>query len=362
MKTDYTCVIAASYEAKEFGIKTGTAVWQAKKLCQSLRLVEARPELYVKLHHRILAAIDTCIPIKAVHSIDECACELLGDERQPDGARRTALAVKTAIHDRIGPAMRCSIDLAKVAADMHKPDGLTVIEQHEIPQRLYDLKLDDLSGIGGQMLRRLVQAGIRTVEDLYGQTEQQLKGIWNSVLGQRMYGLIRGENLPLPLIVRRSVGHSYVLPPDLRTVDGVHGVLMRLIHKAAARMRYLRLWTRRLDVQIEIMRGQAWSAHINMEPCQDTLTILEAFAKIWRPPQVEPIRAGIVLGKCIHDAFVAAPLFACERRRIEISRVLDRINNRYGKNAIYFGGMHAARDSAPMRISFTTIPELDRPW
>jgi len=151
---------------------------------------------------------------------------------------------------------------------------------------------------------------------------------------QRMYRLIRGEDLPAPLIVRRSVGHSYVLPPDMRTVNGVRGVLMRLIHKAAARMRHLRLWATRLDVQIEIMRGNSWTAHVNLQPCQDTLTILEAFAGLWNPPSGTPIRAGIVLGKCIHDAFVAAPLFACERRRIEISRVMDRINTKHGLNAV----------------------------
>src|SRR4051812_34411532 len=71
--SDHTSCIAASYEAKAFGVKTGTPVHEAKRMCPGIRIVQARPELYVRLHHAIIAAIDTCIPVRAVHSIDECA-------------------------------------------------------------------------------------------------------------------------------------------------------------------------------------------------------------------------------------------------------------------------------------------------
>lgn len=366
--TDYTCCIAASYEAKAFGVKTGTAVWEAKKLCPQIRMVVARPELYIRLHHEFLAAIDTCIPVKAVHSIDECACELLGNERKPDVATRIAMTVKAAIRQRIGPALRCSIGiapnsyLAKVAADMQKPDGLTIVQQHELPDRMYPLALEDFSGIGPSMLRRLRTAGITTVEQLYGLSESQMRSHWNGVVGARLHRLLRGEDVPGPIIKRRSVGHSYVLPPDLRTIDGVRGVLMRLVHKAAARMRHLRLWARRLEVQVELMRAPAWFARTDVIPCQDTQSILEAFAAIWQPPKGTPIRAGIVLSRCIHDANMPAPLFECEQKRIALSRTMDRINMRFGTNTVYYGGIHGLKAVAPLRISFTNIPDPSMPW
>src|SRR5260221_2427984 len=70
---DSTCCIAASYEAKQLGIRTGTPVWQARKH-KSLRVVEARPDVYVHIHHQIIEAVQFCLPVQAVHSIDELSC------------------------------------------------------------------------------------------------------------------------------------------------------------------------------------------------------------------------------------------------------------------------------------------------
>src|ERR1017187_6716493 len=81
MMADSTCCIAASYEAKACGVKTGTIVAEAKRLCPGLVLVEARHELYVAYHHRIVEAVESCLPVTAVLSIDEMACRLRGRER-----------------------------------------------------------------------------------------------------------------------------------------------------------------------------------------------------------------------------------------------------------------------------------------
>src|SRR5271168_1308237 len=76
--TDSTCCIAASYEAKRFGIKTGTNVGEARKRCPGLVVVEARPSLYVEYHHRLIAVVDACVPVTQVRSIDEMSCTLRG--------------------------------------------------------------------------------------------------------------------------------------------------------------------------------------------------------------------------------------------------------------------------------------------
>jgi len=82
MLTDSTCCIAASYEAKAHGVKTGTMVPEARRLCPGMLFVVARHELYVEYHHKIVAAVDTCIPIEQVHSVDEMSCRLIGRERE----------------------------------------------------------------------------------------------------------------------------------------------------------------------------------------------------------------------------------------------------------------------------------------
>src|SRR5580698_2495270 len=81
MMADTTVCIAASYEAKAFGVKTGTMVGDAKRICAEIVVVEARHELYVDYHHRVVEAVESCLPVTAVLSIDEMACRLLGREQ-----------------------------------------------------------------------------------------------------------------------------------------------------------------------------------------------------------------------------------------------------------------------------------------
>ena len=106
MMADTTCCIAASYEAKAFGVKTGTIVSDAKQLCPGLVLVEARHELYVQYHHRIVEAVESCVPVTAVLSVDEMACRLMGRERPLLAAMELGRQVKRRILERVGPMMR----------------------------------------------------------------------------------------------------------------------------------------------------------------------------------------------------------------------------------------------------------------
>src|SRR5258708_4526614 len=97
MKTDNTCCIAASYEAKAYGIKTGTRVGDAKKLCPTLTLVEAVPQLYVRYHHMIVETVGSLIPIESVLSIDEMICKLTGSQKEVPNAVILAQAIKRAL-------------------------------------------------------------------------------------------------------------------------------------------------------------------------------------------------------------------------------------------------------------------------
>ena len=140
---DTTCCIAASYEAKKFGIKTGTLVREAKTLCRDLLVVEARPPLYVEYHHKVLSVVESCIPVHKVLSVDEMACELTGSQRERHHALALAGKIKETIGRNIGTELRSSIGigpnlfLAKTASDMQKPDGLVVIQPDDLPQCLF---------------------------------------------------------------------------------------------------------------------------------------------------------------------------------------------------------------------------------
>src|SRR5215472_7587872 len=112
MLADTTCCIAASYEAKAFGVRTGTIVADARRMCPDIVLVEGRHELYVEYHHRVVEAVESCLPVTTVCSIDEMACRLMGRERPLLAAMDLARKVKARIRDRVGDCLRSSVGLA----------------------------------------------------------------------------------------------------------------------------------------------------------------------------------------------------------------------------------------------------------
>jgi nucleotidyltransferase/DNA polymerase involved in DNA repair len=157
--TDSAVAIAASYAAKAFGIKTGTIVNEARRLCPDVMPVQANHRLYTEYHERILAAVDTCLPVEKVMPIDEMACRLMGTERQVDVACTLALRVKRALREQVGECLTCSIGIApnvflgKVGSDLQKPDGLVVITHEDLPGILLGLDLQDIYGIGDDLAR-----------------------------------------------------------------------------------------------------------------------------------------------------------------------------------------------------------------
>ncbi|HTH68722.1 MAG TPA: hypothetical protein VL545_10725, partial [Rhodanobacter sp.] len=255
-----TSLIAASYEAKAFGVGTGTMVREARRLCPGIQIRVARPERYVAWHHRLMEAIDHAIPVGRVGSIDEVACELVGRQRRREVAEQIAQQVKDEIALAApGGAIRCSIGiapndfLAKTASDMKKPDGLTVIELADLPHALHGLALRDLCGIGSSMEARLHEAGITTVAQLTAASKLVLRHAWGGIEGERMWGLLRGAWLPTAPTERGSIGHSHVLGPELRTPAGARAVLKKLLVKAAMRMRREEMLSGAMAVRIRFI-------------------------------------------------------------------------------------------------------------
>src|SRR5277367_6230213 len=98
---DTTCCIAASYEAKAFGIKTGTQVGEAKKKCPEIVLIEGSHTEYAKYSHAITEAVDLACPVSHNPSIDEMVCQLIGREQEPPRARKIALEIKQSIYKNV---------------------------------------------------------------------------------------------------------------------------------------------------------------------------------------------------------------------------------------------------------------------
>ena len=367
VKAETTCAIAASPEAKAFGVKTGTMIAEARRMCPGLVVVAARPELYVRMHEDLKEAIDECMHIESVGSIDEMECDLTGVWRQREKAIELALKIKRTIAERVGEWMRCSIGiapnqlLAKLASDLQKPDGLVVIEEHELPQRLHGLKLQEISGISNAMEARLRSHGIATVEQMCAASKEEMLTAWESVTGEWMWRALRGENVRWLHGENRTIGHSHVLAPKQRNDTDARAVLHRLLQKAAMRLRKIQYFSNSLGLSIKYLNGRRWREALSFQETQDTLDFTHVLNQLWeqRPKQGgPPLLVGVTLHGLLPEQSVTPSLFADEKRK-KLNALVDTLNAGLGRNTVYFGGAHDALDSAPMRIAFTRIPNLE---
>lgn len=361
-----SCCIAVSYEARPSGVKTGVVVREAQRRCPGICLVHARPAQYVRLHHRILAAAQTVLPVDKVYSIDEFACRLLGVERDPARAAALGVAIKDALRQHLGDALTCSIGiasnrlLAKVAADRRKPDGLNVIEPSMAPECFFDMPLDDWPGINRGMTARFGRAGVTTTEQMYALTETEMSRVFGSVDGRRWWMLIRGVDIADKKTQRRTLGHEHVLAPDKRSRESARRVLVRLLTKVAQRLRREGLRAGEMACSAKLLPEGRWVRRSLLPPTSSTRVFLATLDRQWRSaPDATFLLVAVTLRRITPAAFAPGPLFEGERADERLDRAVDAINSRFGYAAI----RPASADiiSAPMRISFSTVPDLDIP-
>jgi DNA polymerase-4 len=369
MLADTTCLIAASYEAKKFGVKTLTNVAEAKAKIPDIALVVARHELYIDMHHRAVKAIDEIAPVRRVLSIDEMVCDLPAGYKTVPRAKLLAADIKAHLAASIGECMKVSIGIApnlflsKLASDMQKPDGLVVLEEHDVPEKILHLDLRALNGVGKNMEVRLHKHGVRTMADLYAQTPEQLHTIWGGVGGDRFYRKLRGEEVVEPHNDMGSISHSHVLPPALRDRDSAFAVLNRLTQKAAMRLRKACHTTAHVAVKVKHLNAPSWECDTQVQATQDTRELLHALEQMWaRYPlrrKAVPLQVYVVFGGLVPDSAQNFALFGEDPTKKRLNDAIDQLNTRFGKRAAYFGGAHRALDHGRLAIAFNHIPDVE---
>jgi DNA polymerase-4 len=370
VQSEESCVIAASADAKRMGVKVGTRVREARRLCPEIVLVKARPALYVTLHQAIGRSIDRCAPIHKVYSIDEWAIRLVDSAQEPDHALELARRIKREILRDFSPWLMCSIGiaqtrlLAKIASDMRKPDGLTTLHTSELPARLEDHELDDLPGIAQGLLSRLHAAGIRTVRQLWDLSPQQSRKVWGSVQGEYWWHGFHGHDMPEPPTRRRSINRANMLPPEHRDDAGAHAILVRLLCNGAQQLRHEGYVAHSLHIHVRTYNRREWQSQTALEGTQDTLTIVRLFESMWstrpwasRESEWRPFaKVAITLSGLTALENVTPLLFQETKPLTPLSRTMDRINSRWGRNTVYLGSIHNCRHEMEDKIAFGRIP------
>lgn len=381
VKTDHTCAIAASKEAKRFGIKTGTQVGEAKARCAGLVCVLARHDAYVKYHARVLEEVDHHIPVTQVCSIDEMACRLVGSFREPDTAIAIARRIKEGLRKNVGEVMTCSVGLstnrflAKVASDMQKPDGLVTLRAEEVPVRMASASIRDFPGVGPNMEKRLYAAGILDIPTLFETPRDRLRAIWGGVEGERFWFRLHGTEIGEKASDQKSVSHSHVLPPVQRPSYIAEQVLRRLVLKAASRVRRMGCYATGMEISVRVERGPRLTTAVRFQPACDSPALLGVFNGLWaqlleamdggrRCKKVGVVLSGLVPADSLRQLELFGGATAQEsariRRRERASRAMDALNGKFGRDTVTIGlRPDEARGFTGTKVAFNRVPELD---
>ncbi len=367
----HTSCIAASRDAKRLGIRTGTSIADARRLCPDITFVVARHDQYIRLHTAILDVVGRFLPIRAVRSIDEMWCTLMKNEEAR--ANDIGRGIKRAIAERFSPILTCSIGLgpneliAKIAAEMEKPDGLVAVAAADLPERLQAMQLTDIPGIANGNAARLARAGIGDFAGLWHLAPKQMRALWGSVEGERFWAFLHGYDIERPPTKRGMFGHSRVLARDWRTPDRVRDCARLLLVKAARRMRREGFLATTLMLGLPGQDGERWRAEERFRPVRDDHAVLESLDRLFaqaraggapaRPLGVHVSLQGLVPG----ESFAPDLLDGAdgrERQRWErLSAAIDELNARHAP--VTFGPrVDLPGGYAGAKIAFGHVPSL----
>ncbi len=228
-KSDRGVVAAASYVARTFGIHSAMPIFMAKQKCRQLVIVPPRKARYKEVSRKVMAILKTVSPLVEQVSIDEAYVDVHGCEKLFGSAERIAVGIKSRIKKEVG--LTCSVGiapvkfLAKIASDMDKPDGLTIIAKAHMSAFIHSLPVRKVPGVGKSALYQLEKHGIRTLGDVKKGSARVIDKKFGK-LGRRLLDLASGHDTSrvIPFTSAKSVSSEQTLHQDTmdRTVLEQH--------------------------------------------------------------------------------------------------------------------------------------------
>ena len=369
--SEHSALITRCYMAKRAGISRGMRVSEARKACPGIVIRVARPDVYVDIHNKIIEEVNKHVPVKKVWSIDEMECELIGRERER--AYEIALAIQDGLRRNIGPYVTPSIGLApnqflaKVAAELEKPNGFVMLRAEDLPGPLLNLKLSDLPGISSGMEKRLSAAGILSVQDFWNISAKHARAIWGNVEGERMWAQLHGHRIERPATTRRMFGHSRVLSGEFKDPKRAIDCLRLLTVKAANRLRRENYTAAAMSVSLRDQDKLRWTGETQFAPCRDDHSFLKHMHGLYDRglAEMRPRRlAGVYV--MLHN--IALPtergrdLFEDQDTRDwdTLTDVMDNFNRKEKKAVIHLGPRHKIPGGyAGAKIAFGRVPDAE---
>ncbi|QOY36022.1 DNA polymerase IV [Anaerobacillus isosaccharinicus] len=348
-------IVTSSYEARAKGVKTTMPIWEAKKHCPELIVMTPNFDRYRKASLQIFQLLREYTPLVEPVSIDEgymdiSACYQLG----------TPLFIAQTIQTRLLKELNlpCSIGiapnkfLAKMASDMKKPLGITVLRKREVETVLWPLKVGEMHGVGQKTAEKLNKIGIITIGDLARSDVTRLKASLG-INGEKIYARANGiDHRPVdPDAVYdfKSIGNSTTLPADTINLDKIKVILTNLADSVARRMAKKEVCAETIQITIRYFdRKTVTRSQTVLNPISSQAEIYKValilFTKHWNgdPVRLLGVTAQQLLEK--KNAFKQLDLFNYKKdeKKYELTKIVDQLRDRFGEEALLKGSQLAA--------------------
>ena len=363
-----TVITTSSYEARAKGVKTGMAIWEGKRTCPELIIVVGDNRKYTHTSTKINEIFRDYTPEVEAFSIDESWLDVTHSLGIFGSAVNIAYLIKARIRHSFG--ITCSIGiapnklLAKLASDMQKPDGLTVIRPEEVPRVMERLPVVELCGIGKKTAYQFKIMNINTCGEL-GRCDVERLTRKFGVLGKRLKEM--GQGFDSSPVVQygeeddvKSVGHSSTLERDIDDPSEIRRFLLQLSEMVGSRARRygvsgktIHLYVRYADFFSSWGKQTTLKSYINLsdEIYKAALSILDTIEL------EQPVRLlGVCLSNLKHQA-EQLPLFEDERKKLFATQAMDQVNERFGSMAVTYGSLLPGKEKAGNHV----IPPSWRP-
>jgi len=342
-------VSTASYEARGFGVHSAMPIFEAKEKCPQGIFLPVRKDRYEEVSRKVVDILKDFTPLLEQVSIDEAYLDVTGCEALLGGADEIARHIKARIAEETG--LTCSIGiapnkfLAKVASDMHKPDGLTILSTDEVGSFLSRLPVEKIPGVGKRTLEGLRHYGIKTVGDLKRfNKEGLLKGFRK--FGLRLYELARGiDNSPVvPFREVKSISSEETLQLDTDDLTRLKSLVASHADNVACRLRKGGFKARTITLKIKLDDFSEMSKNLTIPHFTDSTKIISysAVKLLLNSPPGRKVR---LVGVAVSNLEVTKEeaqgsfftLWGKEEKERKTDEAMDEIRRRFGGRVIRRG-------------------------
>jgi nucleotidyltransferase/DNA polymerase involved in DNA repair len=337
-------VSTASYEARIYGVHSAMPINQAYRLCPHGHYLPPNGKLYKQYSQQVFEILARFTPLIQIVGIDEGFLDLTGSVHLYGSIRKMGEEIKRQVFSETGLTASVGIapskSVAKIASDMEKPNGLTIVEPETVQDFLDPLPVTKIWGVGKKTVQTLTKLGIQTVEQLRKYPQNLLEEKYGK-MGDHLYRMARGidERNVHDRDEIKSVSHETTFDVDQTDQELIISTLLSLSEKVSSRLRKYGLRGRTVQLKLRFKDFSTFTRHKTLSQYTHLTDEIFAISKALYEQfddREKPVRLiGVGMSQLVHESGMQTSLWDIEKeRKIQLEKVMDRLQEKFGNAAL----------------------------